>query len=142
MPQSCPRFKFKVRPLPAVREALGHSFLTCEVVGRGAQRNEELKGASGGVPSALKSSYHLESSRGTESPRTPSVTLNGPRARAVPLCRVNKSQTKDPYGIPNGGSQVWGDSWAGRRPMALSRMRAGVGWGIISTPCPQDRFPL
>lgn len=69
MPQSCPRFKFKVWHLPAVREALGHSFLTCEVGGRGAQRNEELKGASGGVPSALESSYRLESSRGGRKPQ-------------------------------------------------------------------------
>ena len=68
MPQSCPRFKFKVRHLPAVGEALGHSFLTCEIGGRGAQGSEELKGASGGVPSALESSYRLESSWGQKSP--------------------------------------------------------------------------
>ena len=50
--QSCPRFKFKAQHSPAVREALGHSLLTCEPRGRGAQRNEELQGDSGGVPNS------------------------------------------------------------------------------------------
>jgi hypothetical protein len=50
MQQSCPRFKFKAQHSPAVREALGHSLLTCEPGGRDARRNAELQGASWWAP--------------------------------------------------------------------------------------------